>query len=60
MALTRPDPDRIVDRDAIDEHARKLVAEKLRRDRPKFERLRREPLSPTELLGVILAVAAQK
>lgn len=48
MALTRPDPDRLVDRDAIDEHACKLVAEKLQR----------EPLSPAELLGVILAVTA--
>ncbi len=58
MALTRPDPDRIVDREAIDEHVRKLVAEKVQRDRAKFERLQREPLSPAELLGVILAVAA--
>ena len=28
MAVTRPDPDRAVDREAIDLHARKLVAEK--------------------------------
>ncbi len=58
MAETRPDPDRIVDREAIDEHARKLVAEKVLRDRAKFDQLQREPLSPAELLGVILAVAA--
>jgi len=58
MAETRPDPDRIVDREAIDEHARKLVAEKVLRDRAKFDQLQRKPLSPTELLGVILAAAA--
>ncbi len=58
MAETRPDPDRAVDREAIDRHARKLVAEKAERDREKFERLRRRPLSAAETLAVVLAVAA--
>lgn len=58
MAETRPDPDRAVDREAIDEHVRKLVAEKARRDWAKFEGLQGKALSPAELLGVILAVAA--
>lgn len=58
MAETRPDPDRIVDREAIDEHARKLVAEKAQRDRAKFDQLQRKPLAPAELLSVCLAVVA--
>ncbi|MDH4095397.1 MAG: hypothetical protein OEV81_11510 [Betaproteobacteria bacterium] len=58
MAETRPDPDRAVDREAIDLHARKLVAEKAARDRERFERLGRQPLSAVETLAVVLAVAA--
>jgi hypothetical protein len=58
MAETRPDPDRGVDREAIDLHARKLVAEKAARDRERFERLGRQPLSAAETLAVVLAVAA--
>jgi hypothetical protein len=58
MAETRPDPDVAVDREAIDRHARKLVAQKARRDAGKFEDLRRRPLSPVETLAVVLAVAA--
>lgn len=57
MAETRPDPDRAVDRDAIDLHARKLVAEKAVRDRHRFETLRRRPLTAVETLAVVLAVA---
>lgn len=57
-AETRPDPDLAVDREAIDRHARKLVAEKARRDAEKFERLRRRPLSVLETLALVLAVAA--
>jgi hypothetical protein len=57
-AETRPDPDRTLDREAIDLHARKLVAEKAARDREKFEKLRRRPLSGVETLAVALAVAA--
>lgn len=52
MAETRPDPGRIVDRDEIDAHARKLVAEKVLRDRAKFDQLQRKPLALAELLGV--------
>ena len=58
MAETRPDPDVAVDREAIDRHARKLVAEKARRDAEKFERLRRRPLSAAETLALVLAAAA--
>ena len=58
MAETRPDPDVAVDREAIDRHARKLVAEKARRDAEKFERLRRRPLSAPETLALVLAAAA--
>lgn len=57
MAETRPDPDLALDREAIDRHARKLVAEKAARDLERFERLRRRPLSGAETLGVVLAVA---
>ena len=57
-AQTRPDPDRTVDRAAIDLHARKLVAEKAARDRARFEKLQRQPLSGAETLAVALAVAA--
>jgi hypothetical protein len=57
-AVTRPDPDVAVDREAIDRHARKLVAEKARRDARKFEQLRRRPLSALETLALVLAVAA--
>ena len=57
MAETRPDPDLALDREAIDRHARKLVAEKAARDLDRLERLRRRPLSGTETLGVVLAVA---
>ena len=57
-AETRPDPDVAVDREAIDRHARKLVAEKARRDAEKFGRLRRRPLSVLETLALVLAVAA--
>ncbi|MGH8709064.1 MAG: hypothetical protein ACREVD_13520 [Burkholderiales bacterium] len=56
-AETRPDPDVALDREAIDRHARKLVAEKARRDAQKFERLRRRPLSGIETLALLLAVA---
>ena len=58
MAETRPDPDRAVDHESIDLHARKLVAEKAARDRERFERLGRQPLSAAETLAVVLAVAA--
>jgi hypothetical protein len=58
MAVTRPDPDRAVDREAIDLHARKLVAEKAARDRDRFENLRRRPLSVAETLAIVLAVGA--
>jgi len=58
MAETRPDPDLAVDREAIDRHARKLVAEKVRRDAQALEDLRRRPLSAVETLAVVLAVAA--
>jgi len=58
MAETRPDPDVAVDREAIDRHARKLVAEKARRDAETFERLRRRPLSAAETLALVLAAAA--
>jgi hypothetical protein len=58
MAETRPDPDRAVDREAIDAHARKLVAEKARRDAEKFAKLQDQPLSFKETLGVVLAVVA--
>lgn len=58
MAETRPDPDVTLDREAIDRHARKLVAEKARRDAAKFERLRRRPLSALETLVLVLAVGA--
>jgi hypothetical protein len=58
MAETRPDPDVTVDCEAIDRHARKLVAEKARRDAAKFEALRRRPLSAFETLALALAVAA--
>jgi hypothetical protein len=58
VAETRPDPDVAVDREAIDRHARKLVAEKARRDAEKFEKLRRRPLSAAETLAVVLGVAA--
>ncbi|HSG75720.1 MAG TPA: hypothetical protein VLA30_06240 [Burkholderiales bacterium] len=58
MAETRPDPDVAVDREAIDRHVRKLVAEKARRDAEKFERLRRRPLSVAETLALVLAAAA--
>lgn len=57
-AETRPDPDVGVDREAIDRHARKLVAEKVRRDAEAFERLRRRPLSVLETLALVLAAAA--
>ncbi len=57
-AETRPDPDVAVDREAIDRHAQKLVAEKARRDAEEFERLRRRPLSALETLVLVLAVAA--
>ena len=57
-AETRPDPDVALDREAIDRHARKLVAEKALRDAEKFERLRRRPLSVVETLALTLAVAA--
>lgn len=57
-AETRPDPDVAVDREAIDRHARKLVAEKARRDAARFERLRRRPLSVLETLALVLAAAA--
>lgn len=57
-AETRPDPDVALDREAIDRHARKLVAEKALRDAEKFERLRRRPLSALETLALVLAVAA--
>jgi hypothetical protein len=57
-AETRPDPDVAVDREAIDRHARKLVAEKARRDAQKFEQLRRRHLSALETLALVLAVAA--
>lgn len=57
-AETRPDPDVALDREAIDRHARKLVAEKALRDAEKFERLRRRPLSVLETLALVLAVAA--
>jgi len=57
MAETRPDPDRAVDREAIDLHARKLVAEKASRDLDRFETLRRRPLTTVETLAVVLAVA---
>ena len=57
MAETRPDPDLALDREAIDRHARKLVAEKAARDRERFGRLRRQPLSVVETLAVVLAVA---
>lgn len=56
-AETRPDPEVALDREAIDRHARKLVAEKARRDAQKFERLRRRPLSGIETLALLLAVA---
>jgi len=52
------DPDLAVDREAIDRHARKLVAEKVRRDAQALEDLRRRPLSAVETLAVVLAVAA--
>lgn len=58
MAETRPDPGLALDREAIDRHARKLVAEKARRDAERLENLRRRPLSPVETLAVVLAVAA--
>jgi hypothetical protein len=58
MAETRPDPDRAVDREAIDAHARKLAAEKFRRDLEKFAKLQDQPLSLKETLGVVLAVVA--
>jgi hypothetical protein len=58
MVETRPDPDRAVDREAIDAHARKLVAEKARRDAEKFAMLQDQPLSLKETLGVVLAVLA--
>ena len=58
MAETRPDPDVALDREAIDRHARKLVAEKARRDAEKFEQLRRRPLSALETLALVLAAAA--
>jgi len=57
MAETRPDPDRSVDREAIDLHARKLVGEKAVRDRQRFEALGRRPLAAVETLAVVLAVA---
>lgn len=57
MAETRPDPDLAVDREAIDAHARKLVAEKVRRDAARFESLRRKPLSFGEIIGILLGVA---
>jgi hypothetical protein len=57
LAQTRPDPECIVDREAIDLHARKLVAETAARERDRFERLRRQPLSVAETLAVVLAVA---
>jgi hypothetical protein len=57
-AETRPDPDVAVDREAIDRHARKLVAEKALRDAEKFERLRRRPLSAMETLALVLAAVA--
>ncbi len=57
MAETRPDPDRAVDREAIDLHARKLVAEKAERDRGRFESLHRRPLTTVETLAVVLGVA---
>jgi len=58
VAETRPDPNVAVDREAIDRHARKLVAEKAQRDAEAFERLRRRPLSLLETLVIVLAVAA--
>jgi hypothetical protein len=57
MAETRPDPDVAVDPEAIDRHARKLVAEKAARDRERFERLRRRPLSGLETLALAAGVA---
>lgn len=56
MAETRPDPDVALDREAIDRHARKLVAEKAVRDRERFERLRRRPLPAIETLAIVAAV----
>jgi type IV secretory pathway component VirB8 len=58
LAETRPDPDVAVDREAIDRHALKLVAEKARRDAERFEKERRRPLSAAETLAVVLGVAA--
>jgi predicted RNase H-like nuclease (RuvC/YqgF family) len=58
MAETRPDPDLALDRDAIDRHVRKLVAEKARRDALKLELLHGRSLSALELLGLGLAVVA--
>jgi len=57
MAETRPDPERVLDREAIDLHARKLVAEKAARDHARFRKLQRQPLAGAETLLVVLAVA---
>lgn len=57
-AETRPDPQLALDREAIDQHARKLVAEKARRDARKLEHLYGRSLSAAETLGLVLAVVA--
>lgn len=58
MAETRPDPDLSLDRDAIERHAQKLVAEKARRETLKRDLLHGRTLSLPELLGLVLAVVA--
>ena len=58
MAETRPDPDVALDREAIERHVRKLVAEKARRDALKSELLHGRTLSVAEMLGLVLAVVA--
>ncbi len=58
MAETRPDPDLALDREAIERHVRKLVAEKARREALKHELLHGRRLSVPEMLGLALAVVA--
>lgn len=60
MPTTRPDPDRLADLVAVDEHARKLVGLKARKDLARFERLTRLSLSAREtaaaLAGALLVL----
>lgn len=53
---TAVDRDKLVDPVARDDHARKLVGVKAQRDRERFLKLTKLPLSARETLGVVAGV----